>query len=182
VKTKIKVHCLAILDGVTTPLAVLVADLRVGQVTQRYVLLTDEQRAALSRMARAVGTGDGYGVRAVHAPGQTFPTLVRTHAFDAHGRLSEDMPVSTRPGIWSNAEPLWVSTELASVIVGDFYAWRQKNPARESQIWAPGWDVLLAVQALALAARLNEPLATDAADRDPEYDAEKVQRMAGIRY
>jgi hypothetical protein len=160
---KIKVHCIAIIDSCTVPAPVLVAEIRVPRDTvkvRRYVLLSEDTRSQISRMTNYAGDYD----RRLAPIAQPFalPALIRTHAFNAAGELTEGGDLSSRKGTWGNAESLWVSTHAAAVLLGEFYAWRDKHPpTTPDMIWAPSWGALVGLQMLAIAAGLDVPQAND---------------------
>lgn len=158
---RVKVSCAGIVDRAMVPQAVIVADVKVkrGADAERYVLLSHEERVALSDMSRASGA-KYFGYAETTPCG--LPSLVRSHHWDAAGKIADNSPISTRRGTWSSGEHLWVASLLADGILYDFYAWRDKHPPRGGAIWAPSWLALVAAQSLALAAGgLRVPRADD---------------------
>lgn len=161
-KAKIKVHCIGVIDRCTVPQAVLVADIRIGRESARYVLLDDETRSALSQLRRARDAAlMSYGDLIRSRNGRdAFPETIRTHAFDSAGFQPDASPLRTCQGIWSNGEPLWVRADLAEFVLDDLDAWRKCNPLRnKTTIHAPNWLVLIGAQVLALAVNLPVPQA-----------------------
>jgi hypothetical protein len=161
---RIKVSCLGILDAPTGPWAVIAADVRLGRgataQSARYVLLSYDVRAALADHFRG---GRDYSA-AFHSLGGVdfLPRLVRSHAWDAAGNVSDGVPIHSRTGRWLGAEALWVRVDTAAVVLADFGAWREANAPRAGGIWAPSWAVLQGVQAIALAAGKPAPGETEA--------------------
>jgi hypothetical protein len=159
---RIKVHCLAIVDRCTVPWAVLAADVKVGRGFDpvRYVLLPDDVRDGLSRLARDVGKEYAYYGRLVKIIGNNdaadgLPTLIRSHAFDSRGRVydnAEGQAIYKRAGSWSNAEALWCRADvIGSAVLDDLREYRKANPRHKDQIWAPSWNAQIGAEAFALA-------------------------------
>ena len=155
---RIKVHCLAIIDRACVPWAVIAADIKParGVDTVRYILLPDDMRDGLSRMARDVGKEYGYYGRLAHIEsagnvGIGLPSLIRAHAIDSHGRLTDGDPLHKRGGIWSNAETLWCRASIGTYVLDDLREYRKANRRCEGQIWAPTWNAFTGAAAFALA-------------------------------
>jgi hypothetical protein len=164
---RIKVSCLGILDAPTGPWAAIAADVRLGRgataQSARYVLLSYDLRAALSAFFRGFRGGRDYSEVFRTLGGVDFlPRLVRSHAWDAAGNVTDDVPIHSRTGGWHSAEALWVRVDHAAVVLADFATWREANAPRAGGIWAPSWGVLQAVQAIALASGAAVPGETEA--------------------
>ncbi len=156
---RIKVHCMAILDRACVPWAVIAADIKVdrGIPAARYILLPDDMRDGLSRMARDAGKEYGYYGRMVRILGiddasDGLPTLIRAHAFDSRGRLTDGDPIHKRAGNWSNAETLWCRADvIGPAVLADLAAYRKANPRQKEMIWAPTWNAFTGAEAFAVA-------------------------------
>lgn len=154
---KIKVHCVGIVDHGTKPMAVIVSDIKQGRGISptRYVLLDNTLRAALSQMA--CDLGQSYSRHDGLRP-EGLPALIASHAWDARGTVTDDVPLARRTERWTNGATAWVRTDVIAVaVLDDLRTWRRKNPPCAGFIWAPNWNALAAVQALALAAGLPVP-------------------------
>jgi hypothetical protein len=148
---RIRVHCLGIIDRCTVPWAVIAADIKParGAGAVRYVLLPDDVRDGLSRMARDVGKDFAYYGRIAV---DDLPTLIRSHAFDSRGQITDGEPVRKRAGSWSNAETLWCRADvIGSAVLADLAQYRKINARRDGQIWAPSWNALTGAEAFAAA-------------------------------
>jgi hypothetical protein len=155
---RIKVHCIGIVDFGTRPLAVLASDIKAPKSTPvRYVLVDDVLRSALSELARSVDREWGYYGN-IRPDG--LPLMLASHAWDAHGNVHDDEPIARRTERWGNACTAWVrANAIAPYVLNDFKTWREANPRRAGSIWAPSWNVLVAVQVIALGAGLAVPTA-----------------------
>lgn len=190
---KVKVRCIGILDNPSGPHAVIASEFRVGagkdKRTGTYVLMTCDERMALSTLLKATGRPDPLAPY-VASPLESaaLPGLVRAYRWNADGTpvdvvagyFSDDG--AQRRHLWMNAETLWVSARFAHLALGAFYHWRDEHPPEGGNtIWAPSWICQTAIAALAMAAGYRVPTAEDKDSNDPEADnfAEEIAAKEG---
>lgn len=149
-----KVKCIAVLSCALAPAPVIVAYVRHEINLYTYLYMTHDARMALWEAFRTN----------IYQGAAPWPFLLRGHAIDAETGVIEDP--GRRMGTWRGPEGLWVRADytIAAEVVATLAAWREQNPGRPGAIRAPSWGALTAVRALALAAKLPDPM--DPADLD----------------